>query len=153
MSLDLADYKAEEIPEGESLMEDPVFLAEWNGEIEPELDRITSMKLEGVKAKVLTMPIGEANWLEKLLKQATRSRLTRIVIELERYRLQKKRYPKSLDEMELTFSIEDLTDPEGRDLRYEKTDNRYFHLWSEFGREEKRRSNLEWKFPETGEKS
>lgn len=99
---------------------------------------------------IRTMQIGEANWLEKLLKRSTRSRLTRIAIELERYRLQKRRYPKSLDEMELTFSIEDLTDPKERDLKYEKTDDGYFQLWSEFEREGEKRPDLEWKFPETG---
>ena len=52
--------------------------------------------------------------------------------------------------MELTFSIEDLTDPKERDLKYEKTDDGYFQLWSEFEREGEKRPDLEWKFPETG---
>ena len=51
VSLKLEDYAAEEIPEGERLMEDPVFLAEWRGEIEPRLARISEMELEGLKTR------------------------------------------------------------------------------------------------------
>ena len=87
--------------------------------------------------------------LSSVQERTTLSRLARIAIELEKYRLQKKRYPESLDELNVTFSIQDLTDPKGRELKYEKTGS-YFHLWSEFGREKDRPSEFEWKFAKSG---
>jgi|GEM_PF-2789730 len=90
--------------------------------------------------------------LVSVQRQATRGRLARIAIELERYRLKKRRYPASLDEMNFTFSTQDLTDPEGRDLRYERTAAGFFRIWSEFEREGVRRPMLQWAFPETGGK-
>ncbi len=51
VSLDPADYALPGISEDDDLMKDPVFLAEWNREIDPPLRRIGSMKLPGLKQR------------------------------------------------------------------------------------------------------
>ncbi|MDB4265983.1 hypothetical protein N9889_00010 [bacterium] len=121
---------------------------ETSGKESPEFSGFETSRFHPL-VWVRNMQGHEGGLIAKVQKQATRSRLARIAIELEKYRLQERDYPESLDVINLSFSIQDLTDPEGRDLRYEKTDNGYFHLWSEFGKERKGQSNLEWRFPET----
>ena len=51
VSLDWEDYPAPEIAEEHRLMNDRVFKAEWNGEIEPKLGRIYRMDLPEVKSR------------------------------------------------------------------------------------------------------
>ncbi|MGC6459411.1 MAG: hypothetical protein ACON4R_13705 [Akkermansiaceae bacterium] len=49
LSLDLADYQPPPVPDEENLLKNPIFLKEWNGEIEPKLRSWTSIGLPNVK--------------------------------------------------------------------------------------------------------
>jgi len=64
VSLDIADFQQAPIPDEENLLKNPVFLAEWNGEVEPRLDRWSSMNLPGLAEFIrssLNPKTGETN--------------------------------------------------------------------------------------------
>lgn len=51
VNLNIADYPAPEIAEKDRLMNNPIFAAEWNQEVDPPLRRIHYMELPGVKSR------------------------------------------------------------------------------------------------------
>ena len=59
VSLDLDDYAAPTIPDSKNLLKNPDFATEWNGEIEPQLERWTSMKLDVPNSRGILHQRGE----------------------------------------------------------------------------------------------
>ena len=95
----------------------------------------------------------ESQMVGLALRWASMRRVIRIGIELERFHLRKGHYPETLDEVALGFQIQDLTDLQRRDFQYEKSDDRYFRIWSEYAREKDGLENdLGWRFSEAAKK-
>lgn len=61
-SLDLADYQPPPVPDEENLLKNPDFLLEWNGEIEPKLNRWSSANMSGVKKSARARSAPQQGW-------------------------------------------------------------------------------------------
>jgi hypothetical protein len=67
---------------------------------------------------------------ERYAKSCAIRKIALLALECEREKLASGRYPKSLSDLELSFPISDMTDPDERDLQYELGPNGRPQIWS-----------------------
>ncbi len=67
---------------------------------------------------------------ERYAESCAIKRIALLALECERERLVSGSYPKSLNDLELSFPISDMTDPDERDLQYELGPNGRPQIWS-----------------------